>query len=128
MSLLASDLKYTMSPMQDVMSRLCPLSGTLPFVKACANQCKMGVAFPNAWRKALAETPTSMDDEDLRILYHLGSVLGAVDLDGALSEIDYAQFVLKERHKEAKARQKQLGGLYQTLGVLAGVAFVIVVF
>ncbi|WP_242943072.1 stage III sporulation protein AB [Hydrogenoanaerobacterium saccharovorans] len=128
MSLLASDLKYTMSPMEDVVLRLGSLSDTLPFVKVCAEHCKKGVAFPKAWRQAVTETPMGLGEEDLRILYHLGSVLGAVDLEGSLSEIDYARFVLNQRYEEAKARQKQLGGLYRTLGALAGIGIVIATF
>lgn len=125
--MLASTLRYTMAPMEALVKRISAMGDMPDFVRVCTKCCEQGEAFPQAWEKALRQTPTSLDSDDQRALFHLGEVLGATDLEGALSELDYAEFLLKQRYEEAKARKKQLGGLYQTLGVLAGAAIVIVV-
>ncbi|WP_249281936.1 stage III sporulation protein AB [Ligaoa zhengdingensis] len=126
--MIASDLRYTCAPMENIVRRLTSVSDALPFLTACAEYTQKGEPFPNAWRQALKEAPSGLDEEDVKILRKLGLTLGAVDLDGALSELDYAKFALGKRYEEARERQRKLGGLYRTLGVLAGFAIVIVLF
>lgn len=123
--LLAGELRYTQAPMEDAIKRLAKLSGGLPFLTLCAAYCGKGLPFPQAWRRGLEEAPANMEDSEREILFHLGAVLGAVDLEGALGELEYARFALTQRHGEAKARQQKLGGLYRTLGALAGAGIVI---
>lgn len=123
--LLGSTLRYTMAPMETVVGRLSAMADMPAFLERCHALCAAGGVFPTAWALALAQTPTALDDDDRKVLLHLGTVLGATDLDGALGELDYAGFLLKQRYGEAKARKQQLGTMYRTLGVLAGVGIVI---
>ena len=123
--LFAGELRYTMAPMQGIVARAAQQVSGLSFLAVCAKLCVGGSPFPKAWQQALTEAPSGLDSEDIKTLAHLGTVLGAIDLNGALSELEYATFALKERHKEAKAKQERLGGLYRTLGTLTGIGIVI---
>ena len=123
---MAGQLRYTLAPMDQVVRRLATLPDALPLLGCCVRRCKEGEPFPRAWRQAVEECSGALLSEDRQILLHMGAVLGAVDLDGALGELEYARFALKERYGEALERQKKLGGLYKTLGMLAGAGVVVV--
>lgn len=126
--LFASELRFTLAPMGEVVAHLSRLPGALGFVADCAASCRQGEPFPRAWERAVRGCPGALEQEDIHILLHMGAVLGTVDLEGALGELEYAKFALRQRHTEALSRKSTLGGLYRTLGVLAGAALVVVLF
>lgn len=123
--LLASELRYTMAPMPVIIAQAARQVAGLGFLTSCSQLCGKGVPFPSAWSSALKSAPGGLLGEDIKTLEHLGVVLGAIDLNGALSELRHAEFSLTERYKEAKIKQQKLGGLYRTLGALTGVGIVI---
>lgn len=127
-ALLAGELRYTHAPLEAVMARLAKQPGIPEFINFCAGLCVKGKCFPDAWQEALRCTPTAMAPDDLQPLFRLGAVLGAIDLDGALQEIEYARFALEQRHQEARERKRKMGGLYKTLGILAGLAVIVVLY
>lgn len=126
--LIGSELRYTLAPMHEVMAHLATLPDALAFITQCAVLCRAGEAYPQAWKRAVRECPGALCEEDIHILLHMGAVLGTVDIDGALGELEYARFALRQRHTDALSRKERLGGLYRTLGVLAGAAIVVVLF
>ncbi|MEG2536653.1 MAG: stage III sporulation protein AB [Hydrogenoanaerobacterium sp.] len=124
---LASELRFTLAPMPEIIGTVANEIPGLPFLKACSDMCKSGVPFPQAWHLSLKKaTEDGLLSEDLKALEHMGSVLGTTDINGALSELNYAEFILKQRHKEAKEKKQQLAGLYRTMGALAGIGLVII--
>lgn len=83
-----------------------------------------------AWQEALDEVAGSLalDQEDLRILASLGSLLGQSDHVDQAAHLTMVREMLADREREAAEEARTNGRLWSYLGALAGLAFVILVF
>ncbi len=79
-----------------------------------------------AWLEALEKANTNLKKEDIEVLKGLSSLLGKVDLDGQVSEIELVEHFLDKQIEIAEEESKKSEKMYKTLGVTAGLAMVIV--
>jgi stage III sporulation protein AB len=93
----------------------------------CRALIREGRSFPESWRQAVRESAKSLGDEESEILAALADVLGCADLESQLAAIAYTRELLQEKLEQARTKEKTYGKLYRTLGVLAGLAIVIVI-
>jgi stage III sporulation protein AB len=91
---------------------------------------KKGIPFQQIWEKAVEENlgKTTLQEQDLQLLSSLGSQLGYLDRTMQLKTID----LFLERLEEELAPQVQKAGekmrLCKTLGLMAGIFLVVVMF
>lgn len=83
-----------------------------------------------AWEKAIRENigRTALNKEDEAILLSFGKMLGSTDLEGQLQNIRLAVNQLKMQEQKAEERRKKNEAMYRSLGILGGIAVVIVLF
>lgn len=83
-----------------------------------------------AWRRAVAKCikNTSLDKEDERVLLSFGNMLGNSDTEGQLKNIRFIISRLEEREQNAEEKRKRGEPMYRKLGILAGLAIVILMF
>ena len=79
-----------------------------------------------AWEKALEESDTKYNQEDIEILKGLSKMLGRTDLDGQINEIRLTEKFIETKIKEAEFEKNKNSKLYKTLGITVGLAIVIV--
>lgn len=81
-----------------------------------------------AWEKAVNEniSLTALNSEDKSILLSFGKMLGNSDVEGQLKNIRLTLSQLKLQEEKAEAGRKKNESMFKSLGVLGGVAIVII--
>ena len=69
---------------------------------------------------------TSLDKEDIETLKGLSSLLGKVDLEGQVGEIELVDSFLDTQILKAEEQEKKFVKMYKTLGIVIGIAISIV--
>jgi stage III sporulation protein AB len=127
---ISDRLRYLQPSVYSLLEYLC---GNQQFEKLgyptrCRALIREGKSFPESWRQAVGESAKILGAEEAEILAALADVLGCADLESQLAAIAYTRELLQGKLEEARTREKTYGKLYRTLGVLSGVAIVIVLF
>lgn len=87
-----------------------------------------GVNASGAWEMALKENigKTSLNKEDAEILYSFGRMLGNTDCEGQINNIRLTVSQLKMQELKAEDSRVKNEKMYRSLGVLGGLALVII--
>ena len=80
----------------------------------------------DAWKYALDNSSTSMNEEDIEILKGFEKMLGKTDAEGQLSEIKLMERFIDNQILDAEEDQKVNEKLYKNLGITVGLAIVII--
>jgi stage III sporulation protein AB len=81
-----------------------------------------------AWEIAIGESisKTSLNKEDKEILVSFGKMLGNSDIEGQIKNIKLTLNQLKLQEQKAEESKKKNETMYRTLGVLGGIAIVVI--
>lgn len=79
-----------------------------------------------AWRETLEESNTSMIKEDIEVLKNLSNLLGKVDIEGQVNEVELVENFLDTQIELAEEEKQKYARMYKTLGVTIGLAVVII--
>lgn len=79
-----------------------------------------------AWNLALKVDTLNIDDEDRNVLKGLSKLLGKTDLEGQLNQIEMTSDFLDEQIKKAEIKRSKNEKMYRTLGMIMGIAIVII--
>lgn len=81
-----------------------------------------------AWEQAVKQgiKKTSLNKEDEGVLLGFGQILGSSDLEGQIKNIRLTLGHLKLQEEKAEDSRKKNEGMYRSLGILGGIAVVIV--
>ncbi|HEX2926320.1 MAG TPA: stage III sporulation protein SpoIIIAB [Ruminiclostridium sp.] len=103
---------------------------SLIFSEAAKNLSLPGVTADSAWEKAVESTYSKLglNKEDKAILITFGRMLGNSDLDGQISNIKLVSSQLRLQEMKAEEMRQKNEKMYKSLGVLSGLAIVIVLF
>jgi len=121
-------LRYLQPPISQLVEGAASLErfSKLAFLGRCRDRMHSGTPFPDSWRLSVGEASRELGPELAEMLLPLGEVLGGADLDSQLASLLHVQSMLESRLVSARDHQQQHGKLYRSLGVLAGVALVII--
>ncbi|MBQ3409434.1 MAG: stage III sporulation protein AB [Clostridia bacterium] len=88
---------------------------------------QIGVEFAGeAWENCVDKSNISLTNEDKEALKSLGKLLGKTDMQGQLKQLSLVNCFLDEQIKEATIEKEKNSTLYKKLGVIVGLAVVIV--
>ena len=79
-----------------------------------------------AWEKCVDESKLNLNNEDRDLLKSLGKLLGNTDIQGQLNQIYLVNNFLDEQIKDATEARAKNEVMYKKLGVIVGLAVVIV--
>ncbi len=82
----------------------------------------------NAWEQAVRQCirRTALNREDEEVLAGFGKMLGSTDLDGQIKNIRLTMEALRMQEKKAEESRIKNETMYKSLGILGGIAVVIV--
>ena len=86
---------------------------------------KKNINAGEAWKQALEESNTNMKKEDIETLKTLSNLLGKVDIEGQISEIELVNNFIDNQIEKAEEESKKNVKMYKTLGTTVGLAVVI---
>lgn len=79
-----------------------------------------------AWEKAIKNSNTNMNEEDIAILLNLEKMLGKTEIEGQISEIKLTKRFIEEQINKAEEEKRKNEKLYKSLGITIGLAIVII--
>lgn len=79
-----------------------------------------------AWEEALEESNTNMTKEDIAVLKNLSNLLGKVDVEGQVNEVELVENFLDTQIEIAEEEKQKYVKMYKTLGITIGLAVVII--
>lgn len=79
-----------------------------------------------AWNKSLEECETNLKKEDIENIKNFGKMLGTVDKDGQISMLEVTKNFIEMQIDKAKTEENKSSKLYKTLGVIVGLAFIVI--
>lgn len=79
----------------------------------------------NAWNESLVITKTNLVPEDMEMLRAFGKMLGKTGVEGQVKEIELTNMLLDEQAEDARKKKMKNGKMYQSLGVISGLAICI---
>lgn len=92
----------------------------------CASTYMNNIDAGNAWNKALDESNTNMTKDDIEVLKGLSNLLGRVDIEGQIKDIELVENFLDKQIEEADIQKAKNEKLYKTLGITFGLAIAVI--
>lgn len=127
LNIFATKVKFTYEPIpkifQEISNKVEGITSQIFRIAAEKMQEKEAGA---AWIEALEVKANMINKEDKEILKGLSNLLGKVDMEGQVSEIELVDTFLNTQIEKAEQESKKNEKLYKTLGVTAGLAIVVV--
>jgi stage III sporulation protein AB len=134
LEMFANEVRYLSNPLADAFDRISSKSGSpvAMFFKGTTAVLKeeTGMNASEAWSRAVNTYSkfTALSKEDLEVLEPFGRMLGKSDVDGQMGSIELALKRLKIQERDAEEKRVKSEGMYKRLGLLLGLAIVIILF
>ena len=127
LNIIETKIKYTYEPLPQIFLEISQefTGGISELFKTSVEQMK-SVSAGEAWKYALERSNTSLNSEDLEILKKLENLLGKTNAEGQLSEIKLMNNFIDIQIKKSEEEQNKNEKMYKNLGVIVGLAIVII--
>ncbi|MFR2534652.1 MAG: stage III sporulation protein AB [Clostridia bacterium] len=127
LSLFATKIKFTYEPIPQIFQEIAGKTQTITSkIFQLASEKMEEKEAGTAWLEALEIQNNVMNKEDKEVLKGLSNLLGKVDLDGQIREIELVNTFLNTQIEKAEQESKKNVKMYKTLGITAGLAIVVV--
>ena len=128
LNLLKAKIKYTYEPIPEVFSEISnKFNESIGGVFGLAKDKMRWKTAGESWELAIEEYSfLNVTNEDKKVLYGLGKLLGKTNKDGQISEIELTEQFLDRQIEKAEAECVKNEKLYKTLGGVIGCALVII--
>lgn len=129
LNIIRTKMKFTYEPLAEIFRQISKDNETdiEKIFGQMANQLTY-YQTKEVWENCIQNSDISIKQEDKDILKKLGKLLGQTDIDGQISEIEVTQNFLDIQIGKAEEEKKKNQKMYKTLGVVAGLVFVIILF
>ena len=127
LNIFETKMKYTYKPIPDIFEEIATSftnnTGEI-FKIACQNMQTKSAS--ESWNLALDSVNTNMQKNDIQVLKGLAKLLGKTEIEGQISEIKLTDNFLNIQLEDAKKALDKNEKLYKNLGVITGLALVII--
>lgn len=127
LAIFATKIKLTYEPIPQIFEELGNKENSnISYIFKTASEKMKELPAGEAWIKSLEVQSTNLKKEDIEVLKGLSNLLGKVDLEGQVSEIELVDNFIDRQIEAAEEESKKNQKMYKTLGVTIGLAMVIV--
>lgn len=126
---LENEILYMNRPVGQALLSISAGKGMMPaFAKRVYEKQSMMLTISEAWEMCLDEFrgQWALHQEEWDLMHSMGNVLGKTDRAGQKSYIELVRAKLSLQEKKAETDRAQKEKLYKSLGVLGGIATVLV--
>ena len=130
--MLENEISFLSNLLADAFTRICETSrcDTAKFFANAAAHMRSNPSLTasQAWEAAIDDIigKTALDEEDKAILVSFGKLLGNSDTEGQIKNIELVLSQLKQQENKAEEQRLKNAAMYRRLGVLGGIAIVII--
>lgn len=127
LNIFKTKIRYTYEPLPEIFAEISEnIDSNISNVFKTASE-KMDVcAAGEAWDLALRFEDLNIDEEDRIVLRNLSKLLGKTDLQGQLNQIEMTSDFLDKQIRKAENKKDKSEKMYRTLGMIIGMAIVII--
>jgi len=127
LNMFKTKIRYTYAPLPEIFAEISEtIDSNISNVFRRASE-KMDICSAGeAWNIALKIEDLNIDDEDRNVLKNLSKLLGKTDLEGQLNQIEMTSDFLDKQIKKAENQKIKSEKMYRTLGMIIGMAIVII--
>lgn len=127
LNMFETKIKFTYEPIPEIFDQIAKQMQTTvgrTFKLASSNMEVLTAG--DAWDIAVDTNVLNINDEDKNILKNLSKLLGKTDIDGQISQIELTSKFLDEQIEKAEKERVKSEKMYRTLGMVIGLAIVII--
>ena len=127
LNIMKTKIKFTYEPLGEIFRQIAKDNDTEieKIFGQMANQLSY-YQVKEVWENCIQDADISIKQEDKDVLKKLGKLLGQTDVEGQISEIEVTENFLNMQIENAEEEKKKNQKIYKTLGVVAGLVFVII--
>ena len=127
LNIMKTKIKFTYEPLAEIFKQIAKDNDTEieKIFGQMANQLSY-YQVKEVWENCIQNADISIKQEDKDVLKKLGKLLGQTDVEGQISEIEVTENFLNMQIENAEEEKKKNQKIYKTLGVVAGLVFVII--
>lgn len=127
LAIFATKIKLTYEPIPQIFEELGNKENSnISKLFQTASQKMKELPAGQAWIEALNAESTNLKKEDIEVLKGLSNLLGKVDLEGQIGEIELVDNFINGQIEKAEEESKKSEKMYKALGITAGLAMVII--
>ena len=125
--IIENKIKYTYQPLEEIFSEIADISSyeVKKLFEDVASNIKAKVA-ELAWKEGIDKADLNIKKEYKESLKEFGTLLGKVNKEGQLNQINFTNELLDRQIEKAKHEREKNETMYQKLGVIFGIGLVIV--
>ena len=126
LNIMKTKIKFTYEPLAEIFKQIAKDDTEIEKIFGqMANQLSY-YQVKDVWENCIQYADISIKQEDKDVLKKLGKLLGQTDVEGQISEIEVTENFLDMQIENAEEEKKKNQKIYKTLGVVAGLVFVII--
>ena len=127
LNIFKTKIRYTYEPLPEIFEEISrEMDSNISSVFKLASEKMNLCSASDAWNLALKVENLNINEEDKGILNKLSKLLGRTDIDGQLSQIEMTSNFLDKQIFDAEKQKEKSQKMYQTLGMIIGIAIVII--
>lgn len=132
LQIFENEISFLSNVLEDAFLKVnkCSDSNVAAFFEGAAANLNEGFCADEAWEKAVKDNirKTNLNKEDESIIISFGKMLGSSDLEGQIKNIHLTVNLLKIQEQKAEELKAKNESMYKNLGILGGVAIIILLF
>lgn len=127
LNIFKTKIKFTYEPIPEIFEQISCQMDSKPgkIFKLASSNMKL-IAAGDAWNMAIDTDILSINEEDKIVLKNLSKLLGQTDMDGQVNQIELTSKFLDEQIEKAEKERLKSEKMYRTLGMVIGLAIVII--
>lgn len=125
--IIESKIRFTYEPLPEIFlqtSKLLSENISKIFIRASQNMKELSAE--EAWNKSIEKSNTYLNKEDIENIKSFGKMLGKTDKEGQISHLELTKTFIDIQIEKARKEEEKNSKLYKTLGVVCGLALVII--
>ncbi len=126
-NIIESKIKFTYEPLPEIFRQTAKIvsSNTAAIFMEASNNMRL-LGAEEAWYKSLESVSTNLNADDIENIKSFGKMLGKTDKEGQVSQLELSKSFIEMQIEKAKNDENKNAKMYKTLGVIIGLAFVII--
>lgn len=127
LNIFKTKMKFTYQPIPDIFEEISnSFNNNIGDIFKIAYENMQTKSASESWNIALDTSNNNMKKTDIQVLKGLSKLLGKTDIQGQISEIELTDNFLNIQFDEAQILLNKNEKLYKNLGVITGLALVII--
>ena len=129
LNIFEAKIKFTQSPLEEIFKNIsenCSENNIKHIFRQMTMDIEQNKNIQKSWNDTINNIETNLNEQDKKILIDMGKMLGATDVDGQVSNIKITSSFIEQQLKNAEKEKEKNVKLFRTLGVVSGLAIVII--